>query len=637
MSFDFRFPCGVRSAGCLAAAVMVGLSLGVTETRAQCLPNPASDGDDVVCTGTSDGFRDDGFDDGTVTIEEDAVITDNDQGIEVDDDVEIVNDGSVTSTGDHAIQGDNGVTVTNNGTLSGANDGINVDNDGFVVNNGDITGGDDGIQVEENSTVINNGTINAAAEGINANNIGATVVNNGEITSVDDGINAGTGATIINNGRITVTGDQDGIDLDDGTVLNTGIITALGTEDGVDFDENGTAPSMLTNTGVISGNIAVNADGADTQEQTILNTGTLIGKSGTAVALQGGNDTLRVGTGSLVDGVIDLGTEDDMFEIVSPVAGVYRFVSMPGVETNGFNAIVTSTSVIAIDSSPFTALDASISEFGMDLSRAIGTAPAADDLVWARAFGGWAEFDPATMTQGFGLAGGGFVAGRNWDHGADTLGFFAGGAIYGAWLDDDIHDTRFLAGYGGVRATRQLAPDLTLIGNAWIGAAEASIESSVLASGDGSTTGLIGGLDGGFVFAPAGMPVVVEGAAGYNGFFGNSMVLDSLGARIAGVSSHHFHASLEAGVPLEFAGGTLTPFVRLEADAVTGGNLSATAGGTTINLGDNDVVSGVGIFGGAKLSLAGAGGSRISASLAVGTDTASTLSVDGRVTLAVPF
>ena len=719
-----RIGSALKGAGLLCGVSVLALFLSIDASRADCAPDPANDGDDVVCTGVGDGFRDDEFDDGTVTVETGAVIDAEDQGIFVKDDVEITNDGSVGSEDEHAIEADDDVILTNNGDItSESKDGIHVDKDAVIVNNGSIAGddegiqagegstitnngsitggdrgidaeengvtvtnagsvgaesdgirvgangdvtntadgvidaGDDGIQAGENSMVVNNGTIFAGKEGVNANEDGVTVINHGTINSVDDAINAGSGATIVNTGTLFVTGVQDGIDLDDGTVLNTGTIISVGGEDGIDFDEDGTGPSMVTNSGFISGHIGINADEADGADQTILNTGTIIGTGGTAVALRGGNDTLQVGTGSLIDGLIDLGAGDNAFAIVGPVSGVFALADDSyDVELNGYNAIYVTPligaapvkgatsapllsvpTVIAIDSSPFTAIDASVSEFGMDLSQAIGTAPSADRLFWTRAFGGWSDYDAAAMTQGFDLGGGGFVAGRNWDHGDATLGFFAGGALYGASLDDGIHDTRFLAGFLGVRAARSVAPDMTVSGNVWLGGAEARIDSSALASGDGSTTGLIAGFDTGFAYAPAATRFVFEGAAGYNGFFGDTMELDSLGAGISGVASHHFHASLEAGVPFVVGGGTMTPFLRVEADASTGAGLSATAAGTTIALGADDVTSGAGLFGGVKFEAMAAGGANVSARIAVGTDTNSTLAVDGKLTLTVPF
>jgi len=720
-----RFGSALKGAGLLCGLSFLALSLSIDASRADCAPDPATDGDAVVCTGTSDGFRDDAFDDGTVTVGTGAVIDAEDQGILVKDDVEITNEGSVGSADDHAIEGDDDVIVTNTGDVTSVSkDGIHVDKDAVIVNNGTINGGDegiqasegstitnngsitgddrgidaeeydvtvtnagsvraesdgirvgangnvtntsegvidagdDGIQAGENSVVVNNGTIFAGKEGVNANEYGATVINNGTINSVDDAINAGGGATIVNTGTLYVTGVQDGIDLDDGTVLNTGTIISVGGEDGIDFDENGTGPSTVTNSGLISGHIGINADEADGAAQTILNTGTIIGAGGTAVALRGGVDTLLVGTGSLIDGLIDLGGDDgDRFEIVGPVSGVFTLASDGyDVELNGYNAIyvapvigatplkgaasapaISGPVVIAIDSSPFTAIDASVSEFGMDLSQAIGSAPSSDRLFWTRAFGSWSDFDAAALTQGFELSGGGFVAGRNWDHGDASLGFFAGGGLYGASLDDGIHDTRFLAGFAGIRAACSMAPDMTVSGNIWLGGAEARIDSSALASGDGSATGLIAGFDTGFAYAPAATRVVFKGAAGYNGFFGNTMDLDSLGAGISGVASHHFHASLEAGVPFVVGGGTITPFLRVEAAASADAGLSATAAGATIALGSDDVTTGAGMFGGVNFQAAAVNGANFGARIAVGTNTKSTLSVDGKLTLTVPF
>ena len=187
------FFCSLSS---LALITVLALPLQA-QSLETCTPSSPSDGDDVVCSGTGTGLLDDGFDDGTITVSEGALITGDDQGFEFDDGVTFANSGTITGENDHGVQGDNDVTVINYGTITGEDgDGVNIDDDGVIENYGTIIGSDDGVQLEEGATVVNyeTGVIEAEDEGININTDGAVLVNYGAMTAGDDAVNAAADA-----------------------------------------------------------------------------------------------------------------------------------------------------------------------------------------------------------------------------------------------------------------------------------------------------------------------------------------------------------------------------------------------------------------------------------------------------------
>lgn len=522
--------------GTAATALILGASLPGTAFAQACSPSSPANGDTVVCSGTGSGVRNGSLDNATFTIEEGALIEGGaNQAFEFDDGVTLTNNGTVTSTGDHAVQGDNDVTVINNGTITGGSgdDGVNIDDNGRIENSGTISGGDDGVQVESNGTVINHetGVITATDEGVNANQPNAYVENHGIIEAGDDAINAGTNATIVNTGRITSTGDQDGIDLDDGTVTNSGLIESLGAEDGIDFDPS-TAASLVTNTGTIRGNIAINTDVADTGAQTIVNSGSLIGRSGTALNLGDGNDTLILDDGSRISGLIEMGGGSDA--LVVNYVKLERLDVGSAIEsvTTAGPSFVGSSAIILLDPVALGAGDRDAQDLAFNLSRTVLTAPGGRGL--------WTAGRGAVMADDRSYLGG--VVGYDFDIGGHAFGVFGGGAEAGdlrAWLaglrfdlaDNGPFDLQATA-FAGVTDGDDL------------GGSDGA-EGTLLAIAARASYALIEAAPGGF-----GLDLAAEG--GFSRHAVDGYVLSALDTAIADRDSDAGYARIEIGIPYSF-------------------------------------------------------------------------------------
>lgn len=554
--------------GSAATALAIGASLPGTAFAQACSPSSPANGDTVVCSGTGSGVRNGSLDGATFTIEEGALIEGGaNQAFEFDDGVTFTNDGTVTSTGDHAVQGDNDVTVINNGTITGGSgdDGVNIDDNGRIENSGTISGGDDGVQVEVNGTVINyeTGIITATDEGVNANQPSAYIENHGIIEAGDDAINAGTDATIINTGRITSTGDQDGIDLDDGTITNSGLIESLGGEDGIDFDPS-TAASLVTNTGTIRGGIAINTDPADTGAQTIVNSGTLIGRSGTALNLGDGNDTLVLNDGSRISGLIEMGGGSDA--LVVTYVKLERLDIGSAIEsvTTAGPSLVGTSAIILLDPAALGAGDRDAQDLAFNLSRTVLTAPGGKGL-WTAGRGAVIADDRAYL---------GGVVGYDFDLGGHSLGVFGGGAKAGdlqAWLAG----LRFDLADGGpfdLRATAFAGvtdgPDLGGSGGA---------EGTLLGIAARASYALIEAAPGGF-----GLDLAAEGGLSRHAVDGYRM--SDLDTAIDDRDADAGYARIEIGVPYVFdAATTLRGFAAVTHHAGSADVIAAAFEGQSLS------------------------------------------------------
>lgn len=268
-----------------------------------------------------------------------------------------------TGGSNDGIQGDNNVVVTNSGSITGADEGIDIDDSGNVrnltnfsfgipVSGGTITGVNIGIEAGNNLTVENQllSTISGTAPtgfGIDANDFaditnsaGATITggltginaddqlfleNHGTITGTAgdgvladegtdisnrlgatitggvDGVEVGNGATIFNQVGATITGTTgDGINAGGGTnIINDGVVT--GGNDGIDIDQAGLVASTITNSGTVNGGDQSAFDGSVAAE-TLNNTGTLNGGLLNAVSMGLGDDILNLNSGSRVIG-----------------------------------------------------------------------------------------------------------------------------------------------------------------------------------------------------------------------------------------------------------------------------------------------------------------------------------------------
>ncbi|RKE74060.1 autotransporter outer membrane beta-barrel domain-containing protein [Pseudorhodoplanes sinuspersici] len=236
-------------------------------------------------------------------------------------------------------------TVVNYGTITGAidnistrsdGDGIDIDFEGHITNYGLIQGtgarGGDAGNRRNNSegiafgggTVLNYGTISGAGAGIVANN-----------DSNPDNSRSGVAATTLTNyasGLIVGQSsyairfeNKTGTAIDNDTIVNYGTIIGNGSipnpndtvylMDGVTVDTASAGTlNGVTYTGTGSTRF-IRGDGSAIQmgegQDVLTNHGTIIGNTGRAINLEGGNDTLNIMAGSKIVGLVDGGEATD--------------------------------------------------------------------------------------------------------------------------------------------------------------------------------------------------------------------------------------------------------------------------------------------------------------------------------------
>lgn len=228
------------------------------------------------------------------------------------------------------------ITGAYNGSGTGDGDGIDIDGAATITNyasgiiEGTGAGGYDSTGHLNNSeglslgggTVLNYGTIRGASYGV--------VVNN---DSNPDNSRSGSAATTITNyGSITGQSgfairleNKTGTAKDNDTIVNYGTITGNGSipdpnavvtlQNGSVDPANGTLNGVTYAAGSArfirgDGSAIQMGEGADT----LTNYGTVIGNTGRAINLEGGNDTMRVMPGSKIVGLVDGGAGTDTLE-----------------------------------------------------------------------------------------------------------------------------------------------------------------------------------------------------------------------------------------------------------------------------------------------------------------------------------
>lgn len=212
-----------------------------------------------------------------------------------------------------------------------------------------ISGGDEGVQAGDGLTLTNDGDILAADEGIEAGD-GLDLTNSGLISAADDAVQSNAGASLRNTGTIE-SAANDAIDIDNGTIDNHGTIRGLaGAEDGIDFDPavDATVTSEVTNRAgaVIEGAIGINTDPANVSSQHVRNDGTITGRSGIALLLGAGDDSVTAGEGGIFNGTVDLGSGSDIATLCHCGGGVIGggalFDGGEDADTAGFSDLSTT-------------------------------------------------------------------------------------------------------------------------------------------------------------------------------------------------------------------------------------------------------------------------------------------------------
>lgn len=214
--------------------------------------------------------------------------------------------GGIINGGRHGITGDGVIDVTNaaGGLIRGHNgSGINLDNTGSVVNHGTISGNFD-------ATLIN-----GDGDGVDIDGVGS-IDNYGRIEA--------NGAGGVKNGP-TDPNRADGIAMGGGIINNYAGATVYSADRGILIDDSEAGPAFGKTTLVNHGVIDAQTTGVTLQgewDDYLLNTGTIRSRTGdVAIDMGGGNDTLVVKTGSVVEGSVRGGTGTNQLVLSGSGAG----------------------------------------------------------------------------------------------------------------------------------------------------------------------------------------------------------------------------------------------------------------------------------------------------------------------------
>jgi hypothetical protein len=232
----------------------------------------------------------------------------------------VVNDGKITATGNNGGYGYQGIYlgsgyVNNVGTItSGTGNAVLFQGAGSLVNSGFIYGGRWGVSSLGLTSITNTGTISGGSQGIVLS--GGGFINNSNLISGADGIGIGGGlGTVVNSGTVASYGAAVALNAG-GTVSNTGsgLISTSG-DYGAVYVTSGAG--FVTNAGTLSGYFGVQFSG--NYNNTLIDTGTIFGSSGTAVQFGSGNDLLRFDPSAsiVIQGVVDGGGGTNTLEFTS--------------------------------------------------------------------------------------------------------------------------------------------------------------------------------------------------------------------------------------------------------------------------------------------------------------------------------
>jgi hypothetical protein len=236
--------------------------------------------------------------------------------------VSVVNQGTIevqapgaSVAGYYGVRLANGGSVDNSGIITGNNfAGLRLLGGVSVTNSGLIASGRAGVFADFGVNIDNIGRIDGPVNGVFARNGAVTITNSGTIW----GNNAiwvlnGTG-TITNAGTLQGLADRAVSLTAGGTVANQagGLITAPGNNVAVYIggaNYTATAEGFVTNAGTIAAGTGIAFYAGDMLSQTVIDSGTIIGSNGTAIAFSAGDDTLRLqpSTSVFIQGVVNGG------------------------------------------------------------------------------------------------------------------------------------------------------------------------------------------------------------------------------------------------------------------------------------------------------------------------------------------
>ena len=349
-----------RINGAIAPVLVLLLAISLLATGAprtalaDCAPNPAANGDIVLCTGAdTDGIAST-FDAITVNVLDGASVN-NAAGDAIfldtspDSFVNAFGNGTIGTTGN----GDNGALIIGDNATITLNDSASVSTAGTAASGLFIDGSDAAITLNDDSTISTTGVSGDGATIDLGTGSNATITLN-DRASINTAGDDAEGAAIRNgdNGSIIlndfasisttggsgagaeVDGDNGTITLNDNASISTAGNNAIGAflfngsngtvtlAEGTAINTAGnfayavrfiTGSNTLINHGTLNstGARAVFGDDNAANFDTIFNDGTISSDTGFAIALADGNDFLTLGTGSTIIGVIDGGTGSD--------------------------------------------------------------------------------------------------------------------------------------------------------------------------------------------------------------------------------------------------------------------------------------------------------------------------------------
>ena len=287
-----------------------------------------------------------------LTVNNSGTIDGGDRGIRLQDDADgfTLNNratGKIISV-EQAVRLDNGdelenATITNDGLIESTEGrAIQSRHPGTrVINNGTLRGGEEVVEARQDFSLTNTGII--AIRGL-AWDASTPTWTNDNAPEDEDGVQFANG-TLDNSG--VILGTDDGVDLDEGTIINQsgGVIVSTGAAgepsnggSGIDVDatfeptvggDSPAGPLTIENAGYIEGINAIGTDpGGDgepssSSELTILNSGTLRGRSGIAIQMvpTQGDSSLTLSGDSEIFGDVIFGGGDDLLTVGDVTSG----------------------------------------------------------------------------------------------------------------------------------------------------------------------------------------------------------------------------------------------------------------------------------------------------------------------------
>ncbi len=348
-------------AAIVAASAFAGITISAAPASAICTP-AAGNGVTATCTGTTDnqnfpnGYGNPSQSNLNTTVVQGATVTGTNDGIDL-------NNGSVTNAG--AITGTNASGV------------FGLTSSGFVTvnNSGVITGNAYGVVANGNLNVTNSGTIQALLSyALDSFSGSVTVVNSGAIGSTagdtvpgqNPGIVAGVDATVTNSGVIA------------GTIAAGANATVINTLRGTSSEGvNAGGDATVANSGTITGGIVAGGAGD------VANSGAIIGAGGVAIQFNANGapapDILTVLPGARFGGKVDFGGGADTVNFASGswILDTANFdKTLSTVNTPGAPFFVTPNQIVVADLSGFGAQNRAIMDITGWIASVLPDSPA---------------------------------------------------------------------------------------------------------------------------------------------------------------------------------------------------------------------------------------------------------------------